>query len=109
MPAPLSVPVTTGLEATTRMRYWVPGGIPAGMVAEIVPEAVPFSVPMATGLAKLPATLESCAVNTLPEPKLQAENGTATVLPPVSVVGETAPVAILAEREGGPLLIFTIL
>ena len=60
---PLSVPVTTGDELTTLIRYAVPAAVPQGMVQLIVPElAVLASVPMLTGEAKLPAAFDNCAV-----------------------------------------------
>ena len=65
--APLSEPVTTGLELTTRILYAVPKRVACGMVAEIVPAVVVVSVPIFTGLAKLPAEFESCAVKIFPE------------------------------------------
>ena len=64
--APLSDPITTGFELTTRIRYPLPAVVPAGMVPEIVPAAVDVKVPMLTGLANEPAAFDNCAVNTLP-------------------------------------------
>ena len=73
MLAPLSLPVTTGVELATRMRYALPAAVPLGMVAAMVPAAVAVNVPMLVGLAKEPVELESWAVNTLPAVKVPTQ------------------------------------
>lgn len=57
--APLSLPVTTGFELTTRILYPLPPVVPAGIVHEIVPALVDVNVPILIGLAKEPAAFES--------------------------------------------------
>ena len=69
--APLSVPISAGFEATTRMRYPVPCVWLLAIKDEIVPEvAVLESVPMRVGEAKEPAPSESSAVKMLPAVKV---------------------------------------
>jgi hypothetical protein len=71
--APLSGPVTAGLEPTTRILYPAPAAWARGIVTEIVPPViVERAEPIVVGAAKLPAAFESCTVKLLPVPKLQA-------------------------------------
>ena len=61
-----TLPVTEGLELTTRILYPEPVAVFDGIVAAIVPEEVELKVPMFIGLAKLPFPLESWAVKIFP-------------------------------------------
>jgi hypothetical protein len=63
---PLLLPVVAGFELTTRILYAVPLAVVNGVEALIVPALVDVSVPIVTGLVKLPAASDSCAVNIFP-------------------------------------------
>jgi hypothetical protein len=66
--APLSLPVTAGVELITRILYAPPAACPNGIVAVMVPAVVEVTLPIAVGATKEPAAFESCAVKTLPPP-----------------------------------------
>ena len=92
--APLSLPVTTGVEETTRILYPAPATVPPGRVELMEPLVVLDNVPMLTGVAKLPVASLNCAVKILPELKVPtAVYGTLTVAP-AHTVEEIVPVVI---------------
>ena len=68
--APLSLPITEGLEPTTLILYAVPLKVFAGMIALIEPDVMDVTDPIVTGDEKLPAASESCAVKMFPALKI---------------------------------------
>jgi hypothetical protein len=79
---PLSIPLNTGFELTTLIRYPLPATVFEGIVAIMVPELVELRVPIVTGEVKLPVLPDNWAVKTFPASTIPALlKGTDTVEP----------------------------